>query len=715
MVYCRNRTNCEVTFMKKFKGIVVGILLASTLFCTGCSHNEIPDGTQSFSNVDDPLNAPVESGVSTTGTLTIASYGTHFSENDVSFTDGILTITPTLMGGENGTSAGIVILVDGIPQEYSADGSPNKTTMSTFEIKAESEEKHTLIIDAKIDSEMETHYISMLTLVVPDYVPDAETPTFGFYHSGIYNNAKILPNSCETLPVGDYVVLKTENAALTQKQFNRYNIKDDGNSEYTDFVLRQNKDDDLESWFIKNSENGLKLTFAGYTNEHTTAEEFRVTFYKNHKLCKFNGGYSALDMTLEGGKIVEMDVDLEDVEAGDFIYCVASPLNINKKGVKSRSKMVLDSNGTFEDGNNSSKIESDNNNNSNIGNDNNNSIGINNSSDNNSSYNNNNSDNGDSSSSTPNISDGDKISSRLTPIFTIGDTIYFTAKEEILTLCSSKNGKDIDKKYPLENKQRITAHGEYISVLSTKESIMSTESKRTFILTLLDKELNVIKKAEINETQVGYGDWGNFDFDNDKIVYINHAKEIRCCDWDLGNERTLLSLPREDVKIAKYFEGITLADNYVAFKAEGTEGKTNREFYGVCDFSGKFEIHQKDDISVPSTSGDTTVWDDMHKSYGVKPSGEIVTYQNGRFQTLKTEDVFESQNVFLCDSDTIITTTDAKDLSDNMIRIYKNGKLVLKKPFDKDDVVLAIAKFGDDYIIKFNKPDKTIVVIWELT
>lgn len=701
--------------MKKFKGIVVGILLASTLFCTGCSHNEIPDGTQSFSNVDDPLNAPVESGVSTTGTLTIASYGTHFSENDVSFTDGILTITPTLMGGENGTSAGIVILVDGIPQEYSADGSPNKTTMSTFEIKAESEEKHTLIIDAKIDSEMETHYISMLTLVVPDYVPDAETPTFGFYHSGIYNNAKILPNSCETLPVGDYVVLKTENAALTQKQFNRYNIKDDGNSEYTDFVLRQNKDDDLESWFIKNSENGLKLTFAGYTNEHTTAEEFRVTFYKNHKLCKFNGGYSALDMTLEGGKIVEMDVDLEDVEAGDFIYCVASPLNINKKGVKSRSKMVLDSNGTFEDGNNSSKIESDNNNNSNIGNDNNNSIGINNSSDNNSSYNNNNSDNGDSSSSTPNISDGDKISSRLTPIFTIGDTIYFTAKEEILTLCSSKNGKDIDKKYPLENKQRITAHGEYISVLSTKESIMSTESKRTFILTLLDKELNVIKKAEINETQVGYGDWGNFDFDNDKIVYINHAKEIRCCDWDLGNERTLLSLPREDVKIAKYFEGITLADNYVAFKAEGTEGKTNREFYGVCDFSGKFEIHQKDDISVPSTSGDTTVWDDMHKSYGVKPSGEIVTYQNGRFQTLKTEDVFESQNVFLCDSDTIITTTDAKDLSDNMIRIYKNGKLVLKKPFDKDDVVLAIAKFGDDYIIKFNKPDKTIVVIWELT
>lgn len=688
--------------MKKYKKTIVGLILASVLFLSGCSHDEIPKGEQSFSKVDDPLKTPVESGMNTSDTLKLATYGLFFSEDDISFNDGILKVTPTLAGGEDGTSAGIVILIDGIPQEYSADGSSNKTTMSTFEIEAESEEKHTLIVDAKIDSEKGTHYISMLSLVVPDYVPDAEAPTFGFYHSGIYNIAKILPNDCQTLPMGEYSVLKTENAPLTQKQTERYNIKeDDGNSDITDFVLRQNKDDGLESWFIKGSEDGLKLTFAGYTNEHTTAEQFRITFYKNHKLCKFNGGYSALDMTLEGGKIVEMEVALEGVEAGDFVYCVASPLNVNKKGVKSRSKMVLDSNGTSEGENNSSKNES--------GNDSNNGSGIDNGS-NDSSIS-----GGNSGSSEPDINNEDEISSRLTPVFTIGDTIYFTTREDdILTLCSSKNGKDIEKKYPLENYRKIANHGEYISFWSMKEPITATTNLTTFILTLLDKDLNVVKKAEISELQNGLLTSGSIDFDYDKIVYLYHSREIRCCDWDFGNVKTLLTLPRDDVKIARFFEGITLADNYVAFTAGGTEGKTDKDFYGVCDFLGNFEIHQKDEIAIPSTFGATAVWEDMHRSYGVKPSGEIITYQNGQFQTIKTENTFESQNVFLCDEDTIITTTAKGDVSDCVIRIYKNGKLVLKKPFEKDAVVFAIAKLGDNYIIKFTKPDSSKVVIWEL-
>lgn len=698
--------------MKKYKKNMVGFLFATALFFTGCSQNTIPNDAHSFNTATDPLKNPVESEIGTSSTLEAASYGTRFSEEDISFTDGVLMATPTLMGGENGTNVGIVILVDGVPQEYSADGSNNKTTMSTFEIKAESEEKHTLIIDANIDSGMDTHYISMLTLVVPGYVPVVEAPTFGFYHSGIHNMAKILPVDCETLPVGDYIVLKTENAPLTQKQIDRYNIKEDeGNSIVTDFALRQNRDNDLESWFIKRSEESLNLTFAGYANEHTTAEEFRVTFYKNHKLCKFNGGYSALDMTLEGGKIVEMEIALEDVKAGDFIYCVASPLNVEKKGMKSRSKMVLNSNGTFESGDNLSTNENSNNdNNSSSGNDNENSGNTNNGSECNSRSN-----DAVDISSTPDISNGDEVSNKLTPVFTIEENIYFTTKEDVLTLCSSRNGKDIEKKYPLENKKRITIHGEYISVLSTKKPITSSENFRTYILTILDKELDIVKKVEISESQLGFADSVYFDFDNEKIVYLYQAMEIRCCDWDLGNERTLLSLPRDDVGTATFFEGITLADNYVAFKAEGKEGVIDKEFYGVCDFFGNYEIHQKDDISIPSAFGETTVWEDMHRSYGVRPSGEIITYQNGRFHTLKTEDVFESQNVFLCDSDTIITTTDNRDASDCVLRIYENGKLVMKKKFEQDASVFAIVKFGEKYIIKFTKQDKSEVFIWELT
>lgn len=660
--------------MKKNNALLVCCLLAFAMLGAGCSNDKIPQNVSNNSNAIDPMTASSGDETSDAVKVVTAGYGVHLDKDCAIFTDGTLKVTPTLMGDSESTVAGIVMFIDGIPQNYYTDDISDKTTLSSFEIKANSEEKHTLTIDAQIDPEAEDHYISILTMLVPDFVPTMEAPRFGNYHHSLSLWTQLLPEECNTLPKNNIKIFKTENAPLSQKQIERYRLQEeeDGGSNI-DFVLRQNKDNKLENWFVEDDGDGLKLTFAGYTNEKITPQNYRVTFYKNHELCKFNGGYDALDMTLEGNKIVETEVELENVKAGDFVYCIAAPLKIKERVIKSDSMMVVKRDGTTSDKNNSQNTESNN-------------------------------------APDPDISDGEELSSKLTPTLAIEDTVYFTTRDNGLVLCSSKNGKDVDKKFPIGQMKRITSHGENISVLSLKNNTVYT-------LTLLNKDLEVLKSAEIDASQMGIESHSNIDFDEDKIVMGNHVdskSEIRCCDWDLGNMKTLLTLPRDDLKAAQYFNGITLAEDYVAFTAFGKENNIEKSFYGVCDFSGKSEIHQKDEIATPETFGSTAVWSDMHKNYGTAPSGEIILYKDGKFETLKTKSAFESQNVYLCGENIIVTTTEGTTDNNCVLNVYENGQQAAERSLEKDASLYSIVKFGKVYFAKVVVSEKSKTVVWEL-
>lgn len=660
--------------MKKNNALLVCCLLVFAMLGAGCSNNEIPKNVSSNSDAIDPMTASSGDETSDAVKRVAASYGVHLDEDCAIFSDGTLKVAPTLKGGSESTIAGIVMLIDGIPQNYYTDGIRDKTTLSSFEVKANSEEKHTLTIDARIDPEAEDHYISILTMLVPDFVPPMEMPRFGNYHRSLSLWTQLLPEECNTLPKNNIKIFKTKNAPLSQKQIERYGIQEkDVGEGSTRFELRQNKDNKLESRFFEDDGDGLKLTFAGYTNEKITTQNYRITFYKNHELCKFNGGYSALDMTLEGNKIVETDVELENVKAGDFVYCIAAPLELKERVIKSNSMMVVKSDGTTSDKNNSQNTESNN-------------------------------------DPKPDISDGEELSSKLTPILAIEDTVYFTIRDNGLVLCSSKNGKDVDKKFPMGQMKRIASHGENISVLSLKNNTVYT-------LTLLNKDLEVLKSAEIDSSQMGIDSPSSIDFDEDKIVMGNHIEsksEIRCCDWDLGNMKTLLSLPGDNLKAVQFLKGITLADDYVAFLASGWENNNKKEFYGVCDFSGNYEIHQKDEIATPATFGSTAVWSDMHRSNGTASSGEIILYKNGKFETFKPKSAFESQNVFLCGENIIVTTTEGTMDDDCVVSVYENGEQVAKKSLEKDASLYSIVKFGKVYFAKVVVSGKSKTVVWEL-
>lgn len=93
--------------------------------------------------------------------------------------------------------------------------------------------------------------------------------------------------------------------------------------------------------------------------------DYRVSFYKNHELVKFNGKYDNLDVTAEGGKITEVNISIDDVSAGDFMYCVAVPLESVHEYVypiKTDSVMVVDSDLNFSQNksNESTEISSEN-------------------------------------------------------------------------------------------------------------------------------------------------------------------------------------------------------------------------------------------------------------------------------------------------------------------------------------------------------------------
>ena len=157
---------------------------------------------------------------------------------------------------------------------------------------------------------------------------------------------------------------------------------------------------------------------------------------------------------------------------------------------------------------------------------------------------------------------------------------------------------------------------------------------------LYDNNLTEIKSADLSELQISRQ--GIVDFDYDRIVYSTEENTtLYSCDWNLQNKQKLMELPCKEYPLASYFGGISLSKDFVAFTAYGNEGDIKAGFYGVCDFNGNYEIRRKDGITVPQTNAMTAMWQDKHTDInsGMMPSGKLETYKNGKFDTLKTEEM----------------------------------------------------------------------------
>lgn len=649
----------------KFKRLSV-LLLSTVLLVSGCSKtvpDNIPNGTTSngSSEISDPMKQPTGSS---SEIPPATSYGFNFGNEDIDYKDGKLTLSPMLMGGETPTKVGFMVFVDGIPQKYCSEISPEYSYISSFDVEENSERTHKLTVDAMVDNDMSEHIISVSTILVPEFVPPLETPTFGNYHRILRNMSKKLSDEITDIATtNEYKVLKAENRVLTNEEKEEYGLSEEYAAGYTvECDLQQFKR--LEKTFtLKSDENSLAATLCAYSTQADVLD-YRVTVFVNNKPVKINGNYDFIDVKMEGGKISKTEITIENIKEGDFVYCLAAPLVEGEMAIKSASKMVIRENdGTNSSPATSNSETSDNSNNTGL------QIEPTTSEISSSSSTESSSGSGNTdipTESTEYIDDiSAAVSTNLTPAFAIEDYLYAETKRGSTVypaLCKVNSSGDVVK--TLADVSNARVHGDKIAVVKYSGDAFSVGTNAMKIL-LLDKDLNVVKSLDINDS------YGKIDFDEDLIVYVSNGNEICSCDWNWENPKTLFSLSSSS-QDAQYFVDIKLGEGFVAFNAQATINNIDVDFYGVCDFSGNCQINRKDGINYSQVCGKTVVWEDRHTDVvnGVIPSGNFVMYTNGTFQNFYTENAIESQDVFLVGENEFFTV-----LGDNygVIKQYRNG------------------------------------------
>ena len=673
--------------MKNFKGenIMKKIsiaFLAAILLLSGCSEqdlpNEIPERSSDNSSIADPMKEPADKSDKSDGSGTgdaederyiSTSYMVSFGEDNVSLTENGLIVSPNIKGGGAGTRIGIMLFIDGVIQKYRADDSTEENYMSVYKIERGLEVTPELNVSARLDGGLDEHSITMITMLAPDYVPPTDSPYFGNYHRTLSAEAVILPDNIEEVfPAENYKVLKAENSVFSQKQIEKYGIEERTQS----FVLRQS-DKGIEDYYTLNDgESKLTLRFAAYTKLHLV-EDHRVTFYVNHKPVTFNGGYEYLDYTLEGEKITELDIELDDVKPGDFVYFISAPLVPNGYDYanKSVSKLIVSENDVSRD----EPAEGS-----------------------------------DSQTSPPQSSSSEdpstpsestavygessvKFVGNIRPKFSVDGNVYAVISDGVAVLSKLDDKGNVLKK--IDYGFNHNAHGDKISIIT------DTYDPQKANLVLLDKELNEIKSVEVTFDSNSH----SYDFDDKTIafIYMNEdlSQEIRVCDWELKNTKTLMEVPSGTI-----INKIALANDFVAFILTDKSGN----YYGICNFDGHNEMYLKSNMANGiGVYGNTALWSNQHGEDTSK--GEITLYKDGKFEIIRPTDPFESQDVFLTGENEFFTWQARTDV----VRQYKDGVMTAEIPLEKGEHIYSIVRAGNKIFAGTKVEGEYQLKIWELS
>ena len=616
-------------------------LFAGVILLSGCTQNKPVDisNTSNTSEIADPMSVPAENSADLSSVISYA-YGTFFTEDNMKISDNKFLISPILKGDKTAVKVGLMVFADGVLQKYSTQNSDDKKYMMIFETQPLSDTELNLIVDLKTDSTLNKHFISIAAMTYPEYVPTAEVnPRFG-------NNHKIISPfsieiSDEIAAVGaaeNYRAKAAQNSVLTKKQSEKFGIDETAGDGYiTDFGLLQT-DNLLETTYsMSHDDNKLMLKFYAYTTE-ADVNNYRVTFFVNHEPVKFNGDCEFLDITMEGEKITETEIELNDVNPGDFVYFIAVPLGQGSACYKSDSKMVLDANAPSQSAQSSAESAS-------------------------------------APASEPEKFTEKVMENRIYPKFSVGEFAYANVKNSGQYTVYKFNSKgEIAAK--LNDVMISSSNGKTLSAINHNAS--------NTVLTLYDSDFNIIKSKEIPE------DLGtHFEFDENRIVYFTDesgGSKLRMCDRNLENQKTLMTLSDEN---NERFNDIALADEFVAFTMTDKTGN----FYGICGFDGNFSKYKKSGMeSEVQVIGNAALWHDKNVNTvgGAVSSGEIEICRNGKFEVVKTENPLESQNVFLTSEDEFFTWFS----DEGVLRQYKNGVKTAEIPLEKGEYIYSIVRAG---------------------
>lgn len=631
--------------MKKFR-TALALICVSTILC-GCSGNVSVSAPES-GVIDNPFEETADAEESQ-GASTIASYGLGYAADEsVTLSGGTLTIPIELSGGKESTQVGILIYLDGILQSYSTETSQSKKTMHLFDTAAKNKTTFSVDVDAVFDGSLEKHYINLVSVLLPNYRPADKTSTFGTYHSGLTVLPKEITIADDSgaeyqsdIPAYD------SNTFIKNDDIKKYDIEDDS---YAAFVLLNAADSD-KKLYIDNGR--LSLSLLSYTMQADSGV-YRVSFYKNHEPVKLSGGFDYIDVAVEKGKMSLTDIQIEDISAGDFVYCVAVPLSDIGYSMpyKSKSTFVLSSGNSLDGNSPAGEAESA----------------------------------FTTSAAAENTPAEEAVSSSTglgnNQVFIADDTSIILAgyENDGLYIYGSNDGAEINKSVRLADEtgfiQKISRVDGGYCVLYYNGIEEMDEGK--MLGCLLDLELNPVHTIELSELlgedAMFFAE--NIDLNFEMICYSSSTgSELYVCGLNGENRQKLLTLSQKQDGEASMITGAALMQSGIAVTAVGSDNGEKTNFYGVVGFDGNCELYQKKGIQAPQASGDTAIWADAHLELTQTSSGEIIVYSNGEFAALKTAEPNESQYAYLCyDGKTILTYTEGDGTA--KINAYRNGAAI---------------------------------------
>ncbi len=320
----------------KIQKILLAIVIAMTLLC-GCTETSDTASTSASTSTSPEIVTVTNPFTDTNGELAVsdgdvtANFGVYINKADakyLTYENDHLVLPLTIQNENDEMVLGFIVFVDGIVQEYSSDRSDEKLTMQTFIIPERSVSTCELYIDNIVSTEkFDSTSLSFMTIAAPDFVPTVNDPHGKTGDMAVSGTP--VPLHMDSSPIVNDIKIQTEyeSHAFVDDDISVYKIPIEAEGSITNFVLRDADDEERPVNMIAHHENGrINLKLSAYAvNE--AAVKYRISFYKNHDQISFNNDCKYIDMKVKGGFISSADIMLEGINEGDFIYCIAEPID----------------------------------------------------------------------------------------------------------------------------------------------------------------------------------------------------------------------------------------------------------------------------------------------------------------------------------------------------------------------------------------------------
>lgn len=323
------------------------ILLIGMFILSGCSEKNTDDYKSDFSEPVITVTNPFKPDDTVMSTNTdYISYGISINiPNFESLTceNNKVTLPITIENAGKEFSLGFCIFSDGIIQEYTSSVSDEKSFMQTFDLTTDSIQTIDFYIEnvENVSDNKEVSF-SFITIKNPEVIPTLENMSEALPHrlsggDSLHLNMDI-PYKSDKYKIYN----KFDIHAITENEAERFAILlDERDTSFsTKFILDPiNETGRPRENMIATPQNGkLELNLYGWTtngNDSFSANgTYRVSFYKNHKRIKFNNDFDYIDIELKESDITTANITLENINEGDFIYCIAVPINNYKLKVQ---------------------------------------------------------------------------------------------------------------------------------------------------------------------------------------------------------------------------------------------------------------------------------------------------------------------------------------------------------------------------------------------